>query len=65
MENKTLVTLVNSVAVTEFLINKKDKGIPKKLSNNLKTGKTAVTKGIKRLSSCQTQERFLSSRDYF
>lgn len=29
MENKTLVTLVNSVAITEFLINKKDKGIPK------------------------------------
>jgi len=29
MENKTLVTLVNSVTVTEFLVNKKDKGNPK------------------------------------
>lgn len=29
MENKTLVCLVNSVAVAEFLTNRKDKGNPK------------------------------------
>lgn len=64
MEDKTLASLVNSVAVIYFENWKqKRKRKPKKLDYSLKKGKIAATQGIKTLSSRETLRNF-SVRDY-
>lgn len=62
MKDKLLACSVKSVAVIEFLENKR-KRKPKKLENNMKKGEMAVTQEIKRLASCHTLTDF-SVRDF-